>query len=303
MARRKSVKKKGSFAAKAVAGGLLVCALAVAIGFASTTILSPNEVSAGLGSSGAFRSDISVSETVARPAALAAEGNPSAAAQAPGAANGADTDAKGGSQTTPDASSESSTDVFATAFEQSSPLNTMAQCDISAGLKIMNDRIEEERRKAEEARLAAERAHIAEVQERQRAYGGESAVNTVDFSVGKDAFIEEWTERLDNYLSGSPLSGHGVDFAEAAWEYGVDPRFSPAISNTESGKGSHCFLPHNAWGWGASIWFNWTDAIWDHVKGLSDGYGYSISYSGASKYCPPNTDNWYHNTLNEMNKM
>ena len=83
----------------------------------------------------------------------------------------------------------------------------------------------------------------------------------------------------------------------------MDPRWSPAISNTESGKGAHCFLPHNAWGWGASIWFNWTDAIYAHVKGLADGYGYSITYSAAAKYCPPNTANWYNNTLGEMAKM
>ena len=68
--------------------------------------------------------------------------------------------------------------------------------------------------------------------------------------MGKAAFIEEWTARIDAYLAGSPLAGYGSVFAEAAWEYSIDPRWSPAISNTESSKGRICFLPHNAWGWG-----------------------------------------------------
>ena len=74
----------------------------------------------------------------------------------------------------------------------------------------------------------------------------------VDFSVGKEAFISTWSQRIDAYLSGSPLAGQGVTFATAAWEYGVDPRWSPAISNTESSKGAVCFKPYNAWGWGQS---------------------------------------------------
>ena len=175
--------------------------------------------------------------------------------------------------------------------------------NVSADLKTLSDRIEQRKRAEEEAARQAELAHIQEVQEKQRAWGGESAVSAIDFSVGEEAFVEEWTERIDTYLAGSNLAGHGCDFAQAAWDYGVDPRWSPTISNTESGKGSNCFLPYNAWGWGTSIWFNWTDAIYGHVKGLSDGYGYSITYSAAASYCPPNTDNWYKNTLGEMEKI
>ena len=66
----------------------------------------------------------------------------------------------------------------------------------------------------------------------------------VDFSVGKEAFVSEWTSRIKAYLAGSPLAGQGATFAEAAWSNGVDPRWSPAISNTESSKGAHCFLPY-----------------------------------------------------------
>ena len=119
----------------------------------------------------------------------------------------------------------------------------------------------------------------------------------------KDAFISEWTSRLDAYLAGSPLAGQGKTFAEAAWEYGVDPRFSPAISMVESTQGRYCFLPHNAWGWGSSSWGSWEEAIWDHVAGLAAGYGGQLTYAGAQKYCPPNADHWYSTVLSEMQRM
>ena len=94
-----------------------------------------------------------------------------------------------------------------------------------------------------------------------------------------------------------------MTFAAAAWENGVDPRWSPAISNTESSKGANCFLPYNAWGWGASSFSSWEDAINAHVAGLASGYGYTISVWAAQKYCPPNYSNWFANTLSEMSRI
>ncbi|MCI1666176.1 MAG: hypothetical protein LKI25_07460 [Atopobiaceae bacterium] len=122
----------------------------------------------------------------------------------------------------------------------------------------------------------------------------------VDWSLDKQGFVNEWAPRIDSYLSGSPLSGHGSTFAAAAWDYGVDPRWSPAISNTESSKGLYCFQPHNAWGWGDVSWDDWDTAIYAHVKGLSSGYGYTISISAAKKYCPPTYMDWYEATLSQM---
>ena len=346
-ARRKSAKKtKGSFAVKAVIGGVCVCVVAAIIGFASTKIYAPSEVSLGLGSSSSFQalasssssagsnSGISISDSVAlgseatsttsssaddSSSASSGESSSSAASSAAsgtasgtsaGSASGASSGASGASGSSSFASGASSTasssgttDVFANSLTQRSILNDLTPLNVSADLKTLSDRIEQRKRAEEEAARQAELAHIQEVQEKQRAWGGESAVSAIDFSVGEEAFVEEWTERIDAYLAGSNLAGHGCDFAQAAWDYGVDPRWSPAISNTESGKGSNCFLPYNAWGWGTSIWFNWTDAIYGHVKGLSDGYGYSITYSAAASYCPPNTDNWYKNTLGEMEKI
>lgn len=116
---------------------------------------------------------------------------------------------------------------------------------------------------------------------------------TIDWASDRDSFINKWTPRIDAYLGGSPLGGYGRVFAEAAWDYGVDPRFSPAISTVESSQGRATFRPHNAWGWGNSSWGSWEEAIRAHVAGLASGYGGQLTYAGARKYCPPNADAWY----------
>lgn len=129
------------------------------------------------------------------------------------------------------------------------------------------------------------------------------ASDNADWSSDKSAFVDSWGSRINAYLSGSPLSGQGRTFAEAAWEYGVDPRWSPAISCIESSKGAACFLPYNAWGWGSISWSSWEEAINAHVRGLARGYGYTISVSAAQKYCPPNWEFWYNRVSEEMNKI
>lgn len=112
--------------------------------------------------------------------------------------------------------------------------------------------------------------------------------------------VDSWAARIDAYLAGSPLAGQGRTFAEAALRYGVDPRWSPAISCIESSKGAACFKPHNAWGWGSCSWGSWEEAINAHVAGLASGYGYTISLSAAKKYCPPNYSFWYSCVSSEM---
>lgn len=133
-----------------------------------------------------------------------------------------------------------------------------------------------------------------------------------DWFAGRDEFIDHWAERLDRYLAGSPLAGQGENFAKAAWKYNIDPRWSAAISNTESSKGAYCIRPHNAWGWGAADedpaglalhWDSWEDAIDAHAKGLSEGYGYTISMYGARAYCPNTWQSWYNKTLNQMSQI
>ena len=187
---------------------------------------------------------------------------------------------------------------FGKGITESFVLETTVQRDITANLEFIES--EEEVRRYEE-KLREEKL-IAEVNEKKYSsyISGGVGVYDVDFSCGREEFVVEWTSRINDYLSGSPLAGYGSVFAEAAWQYGVDPRWSPAIANTESTKGENCFAAHNAWGWTGGSWSNWAAAINSHVAGLSEVYGYTISRQNAQRYCPPNATNWYYDTLSEM---
>ncbi|WP_224758963.1 CMP-2-keto-3-deoxyoctulosonic acid synthetase [Rubneribacter badeniensis] len=196
------------------------------------------------------------------------------------------------------------------ASRAASTLTSVAVRDISQGIAAIEAEEEAARIAAEEAARAEEEARIAAAEaakaEQQAQAAREAAADAlaglpdVDWSVGEDEFVSTWTARIDAYLAGSPLAGQGRTFAEAAWNNGVDPRWSPAISNTESSKGAHCFAPYNAWGWGDSSWSSWEEAINAHVAGLAANYGYSITYAFAVKYCPPNADHWFNATLSQM---
>lgn len=119
----------------------------------------------------------------------------------------------------------------------------------------------------------------------------------------KAAFVAQWAPRIDAYLSGSAMAGTGEIFAAAAWDYGVDPRWSPAIAAVESSKGGACFKPYNAWGWGSASWGSWQEAINAHVGGLARGYGYTLSEDAAQRYCPSGWQNWYDRCAAEMNSI
>lgn len=130
-----------------------------------------------------------------------------------------------------------------------------------------------------------------------------SSASTVDWQNDKASFVATWGARIDAYMAGYPLAGYGKVFAEAAWNYGVDPRLSPAISCIESGKGRACFRPHNAWGWGNVGWSSWEEAINGHVKGLAQLYGGHLTYAGAKMYATVNVDQWYALVLAEMERI
>ena len=142
----------------------------------------------------------------------------------------------------------------------------------------------------------------------ESAEGGSSAEtptppenDDADWTSDKATFVAQWGARIDAFLAGSPLAGQGETFASAAWDYGVDPRFSPAIAAVESTKGAYCFYPYNAWGWGSVSWSSWEEAIRGHVSGLARGYGYTVTIEGAQKYCPPNWQHWYNSVSSYMN--
>lgn len=118
-----------------------------------------------------------------------------------------------------------------------------------------------------------------------------------------NADTDSWAARIDAYLSsyGAPLAGYGSVFAQAAAEYGVDPRLSPAIAVIESGGGKVCFKPHNAWGWGSASWSDWESAIRGHISGFSRLYGSMLTREGAEAYASMDTwETWYNLLLSEM---
>lgn len=288
MAEKRKTKKK-SVLAKVLAVGAASCVLAlvVGLGFASAW--------GGKGDSGEFGLGAVTADTTDTVALLG--GTSSGEAAEASQPNGND------SLSLNNAAKPAENEKLSVGGSVQSVLANPTTRDITAALKTVNEKKEAERRAAEEAARKAEQERISAAEEAkalQEASVGLANLEDVDWKCGKEAFIKEWTERIDNYLAGSPLEGYGKTFATAAWENGVDPRWSPAISNTESSKGANCFRSYNAWGWGQSGWSSWEEAINAHVAGLAAGYGYTISVEYAQKYCPPNWYNWFNDTLGQM---
>lgn len=101
----------------------------------------------------------------------------------------------------------------------------------------------------------------------------------------RDAFVGRWAPRLDAYLAGRPLAGQGAAFAGAAWDAGIDPRWSAAESMLESGAGAACFAPYNAYGWLARGGFSsWEEGIREHATYLRGTYGTSPTPAAAALY-------------------
>lgn len=97
--------------------------------------------------------------------------------------------------------------------------------------------------------------------------------------------VSDWAARIDRYMAGTPLAGYGYAFAQAACDYGVDPRLSPAIATVESSNGLYCFRSHNAWGWGSSSWPDWETAIYGHIAGLAAGGYMPFNQAAGTRYC------------------
>lgn len=103
------------------------------------------------------------------------------------------------------------------------------------------------------------------------------------------AEVGGWAARIDRYLEGTALDGCGQIFAQAACDYGVDPRLSPAIAMIESTAGAYIPAPHNAWGWGGpgnwASWPDWETAIREHTKGLLDNGYMPFDQAAGTRYC------------------
>lgn len=118
-----------------------------------------------------------------------------------------------------------------------------------------------------------------------------------------ETFVATWAERIDNFNAGYPLEGYGRAFAEAAYTYGVDPRYSPAIARVESESGLNCIYDHNAWGWGSDSWPDWESAIDAHVNAMATYYGYTLDWNAASVYNELDPEGWYNEVSAAMSQI
>ena len=204
---------------------------------------------------------------------------------------------------------------YADYIERASKANT-AQLnemkDLLSQLEAAHAELEQARQETMAQEALAHEALLVLQDQRATKQKNANATDGANWYMSKDEFIAEWAPRIDAYLEGTPMAGTGESFARAAWLNCIDPRWSPAISNIESGKGSKCIRPFNAWGWGAADsdpknlaaeWSSWDEAINAHVKGLAHGYGYTITPEAAKVYCPPNHERWYEVTAAEMAKI
>lgn len=180
----------------------------------------------------------------------------------------------------------------------------------------------EQENAAELAKLEADKAAAAEKLSGEGVSGSNSssqATNTnttIDTTVNNantgssdyDSFINEWTSRIDNYLAGSPMAGQGYNFAVAAWNTGVDPRWSPpspasraprvliAPILTTPGAGVHVAAGWRSFG-------SWSEGISAHVAYLGANYGSTLTPAAAKKYCPPTWQDWYNKVAAQMNRI
>lgn len=176
-------------------------------------------------------------------------------------------------------------------------------------LETSKVQLETDKVAADEAVAAAKEALDEATAARQQAQAEARAAQAgalaqqIDWSMPKDEFVAHWAARINNYLAGTNLAGQGENFADAAYQYGTDPRWSPAISRIESGCGAACFRPYNAWGWMGSSFSSWSEGIYKHVKYLSGPlYGGYLTPKGAATYCPPGGP-WYSKVSAEMSKI
>ena len=204
--------------------------------------------------------------------------------------------------------------------EQKNASDALAQAQ-----KLRNEaQAKAEQENAEElAKLAADQAAATEKVSGEGVSGNNSnsqatdSNTTIDTTVDNsgnsgnsdyDTFVNSWASRIDAYLAGSPLAGQGRTFAIAAWNTGVDPRWSPAISCIESTKGRYCAGAYNAWGWSAAgggwrSFGSWEEAINAHVAYLGRTYGSTLTPAAAKKYCPPTWQDWYNKVAAQMNRI
>ncbi len=156
--------------------------------------------------------------------------------------------------------------------------------------EMARKKAEEERARQEALRQAQQAQALAQMTNRNRNQAPSNSSLTgasdVKMAITIDSYLQE---------KGSPMTGFGATFVSAGKIFGVDPYLVVAIAGKESSWGKDCFKPYNAWGWGDSSWTDWTDAINNYTRSLSEEYiskGITTIPRIAPIYCPPNYVSW-----------
>lgn len=195
-------------------------------------------------------------------------------------------------------------DVSSTLGDKISEL-TQKQAESESAKQQLQEDVANAQAAAEEANEKYKQTKEAKAAAAQKASSGTTVtLSTVDWSADKTAFVEEWSSRIDSYLSGSPLYGYGKVFASCAYDNNLDPRISPAISLVESSKGAVCFRPYNAWGLMGKSFSSWEESIaYDCQYMAGPLYNGQINAKTAQTYCPPTWSSWLSKAQTEMAKI
>jgi hypothetical protein len=143
--------------------------------------------------------------------------------------------------------------------------------------------------------------------------------NTGKTGVSRFLTIDPRILALNKFLSDyhSPMAQYSNVFVSEADRYGLDWRLVASISGVESAFGNK--IPsnsNNAWGWrginknasGWSMFETWPDGIREITRGLSEGYGVTLTpFDIEPSYCPPcaegNAHAWANGVTRFMNEL
>lgn len=143
---------------------------------------------------------------------------------------------------------------------------------------------------------------------------GESPPLAIDPAMQEAAKIAAAGQEIDDYLARwprSPLAGHGLEFAHAGWEHGINPYLLIALAAAESTlatDGNYWMTNHNAWGMlgpnsftiqagipvhnGACWWPDWPTAIDGAARFLAHFWPGAQTAYDLRGYCEGNPPSW-----------
>lgn len=91
---------------------------------------------------------------------------------------------------------------------------------------------------------------------------------------------------VEQMLGNRPLAAYSEYIAEICYNTGMDWYWFCTIAIVESGGGTHCFMPYNAWGYGNYGWSSWEEAIPSFCQMFVAGYGSGLNQGSHLAYCP-----------------